>query len=519
MYKIIYFLDYGESYGGAVHTLLEQAKLVRAAGNSIQIFISDYHGNTLDEGYRQVLTNRNIEVHSACFQLSSQPEDIDLICLSDFYEEVKARVQAYSPDLIHSVQLNPMAELISRELDIPHIMNIYPLSKDFFKIKYMNIFAHYHICDSVYWAKQWQEFWHTDYACIRTAVANAPLKKKNRFSNELNCLCVGSIYAGKNQLEVIKGFHKALLVGFHGKLLLYGYAEGAYASQCKNYIIENQLSSNIFIMGFQSDMASVYQNGDILICGSCRESYPNVISEAMTNGLIVLSTPVGGIPEVIRDGENGYLTEGIQADSIANGLIRIMEDIHKGRAEDIRNQGYVASEQHHSPAIIREEIINYYRYVIQDYKYFKSKERPTITEVLRQYSPIIDFFKQNRNLFSEERQVALKLWYICSINDKINKAILQKKAFYVWGTGKLSRSVLEMLSAFWDNIVVKGMIDSNRQGTYDKYIIYRPEEVLSQENIIVILALYNGQWDVVSVLEKYQKVYLEDYFILTARAW
>ncbi len=63
-------------------------------------------------------------------------------------------------------------------------------------------------------------------------------------------------------------------------------------------------------------MSTVYIQNDILLCGSTRESYPNAISKALADGLAVISTPVAGVPDVIEDGINGYLSKGYSAEDI-----------------------------------------------------------------------------------------------------------------------------------------------------------------------------------------------------------
>jgi len=50
-----------------------------------------------------------------------------------------------------------------------------------------------------------------------------------------------------------------------------------------------------------------YKNADIYILPSYNEGLPMSILEAMTYCLPIISTPVGGIPEAVHDGVNGYL--------------------------------------------------------------------------------------------------------------------------------------------------------------------------------------------------------------------
>ena len=54
-------------------------------------------------------------------------------------------------------------------------------------------------------------------------------------------------------------------------------------------------------------MAAWYDRGTVLVCSSAAEGTPNPALEAAACGCTVVSTPVGNMPELIRDGENGFL--------------------------------------------------------------------------------------------------------------------------------------------------------------------------------------------------------------------
>jgi glycosyltransferase involved in cell wall biosynthesis len=58
-----------------------------------------------------------------------------------------------------------------------------------------------------------------------------------------------------------------------------------------------------------SRMAEWYQSGTVLVCASSSEGTPNPALEAASCGCAVVSTPVGNMPELIRDGVNGRLVE------------------------------------------------------------------------------------------------------------------------------------------------------------------------------------------------------------------
>ena len=60
-------------------------------------------------------------------------------------------------------------------------------------------------------------------------------------------------------------------------------------------------------LGWQDDIAAVLAELDLLVIASKAEGMPRVMLEAFSAGVPVVAFPVGGIPEVIRDGETGFL--------------------------------------------------------------------------------------------------------------------------------------------------------------------------------------------------------------------
>jgi glycosyltransferase involved in cell wall biosynthesis len=59
----------------------------------------------------------------------------------------------------------------------------------------------------------------------------------------------------------------------------------------------------------REEMTRLYSAADMLLLTSSREGFPLVIMEAMAQGVVPLATAVGGIPEQLRHGENGWLLE------------------------------------------------------------------------------------------------------------------------------------------------------------------------------------------------------------------
>lgn len=76
--------------------------------------------------------------------------------------------------------------------------------------------------------------------------------------------------------------------------------------------------------GSVDDMASCYANADILVLTSDHEGTPNVVIEAMASGLPVVATLVGGLPEIVRNGESGILVDPNDEDALARATVVLM---------------------------------------------------------------------------------------------------------------------------------------------------------------------------------------------------
>lgn len=75
-----------------------------------------------------------------------------------------------------------------------------------------------------------------------------------------------------------------------------------------------------------SDMKLVYQQSDILVLTSDFEGTPNVVLEAMASGLAVVATSVGGVPEIIRDGDTGYLVPPQDGEVLTERLLALIDN-------------------------------------------------------------------------------------------------------------------------------------------------------------------------------------------------
>lgn len=92
-------------------------------------------------------------------------------------------------------------------------------------------------------------------------------------------------------------------------------------------IKDYKLANVVSIIGFTKDVSSIYENADICLVPSVRaDPFPTTVLEAMSCSLPVIGTDLGGIPEMIDDGETGYLIPRNEPKKFANRLGALIDN-------------------------------------------------------------------------------------------------------------------------------------------------------------------------------------------------
>ncbi len=115
----------------------------------------------------------------------------------------------------------------------------------------------------------------------------------------------------------------ASLLDSHPTATLRIVGDGARRGELKSLageLFSGNRRQQVHFEGERLDVEAVLQSSDILVLSSIREAMPNVILEAMATGLPVISTHVGGIAEMVAQGETGLLTPAGDAQAMAEAM-------------------------------------------------------------------------------------------------------------------------------------------------------------------------------------------------------
>ena len=120
------------------------------------------------------------------------------------------------------------------------------------------------------------------------------------------------------------------------KVLIVG--KGNMRPNLERKVKELELEEYIVFTGFRTDVYSIMKQIDFLVHTSLWEGFGFVIAEAMAVSKPVVSTNIGAIPELIREGETGYLAESEAPVDIADKMLKMIENNNKTKMGELGRQ-------------------------------------------------------------------------------------------------------------------------------------------------------------------------------------
>ena len=235
------------------------------------------------------------------------------------------------PHIIHShlLKANWVGRIIARINKIPEISTIHTVSTFLSPIevlleRYTAPLASVNVCCSKYvaldnTAKIKRPFNYYIYNGIDTSVN--PLKKT---INPYKLLVVSRIdLKQKAFLELIEAIN--ILKDKRKRFTLDIYGEGKDIKTLEKKIKKFGLEKSVTLKGFIIKPINIMPRYSVFVLPSKIEGLPISILEAVSSGLVVVASNVGGIPEIIEDGETGFLIDGYSPESIEKALCRVVD--------------------------------------------------------------------------------------------------------------------------------------------------------------------------------------------------
>jgi glycosyltransferase involved in cell wall biosynthesis len=138
--------------------------------------------------------------------------------------------------------------------------------------------------------------------------------------------CVAGLRPQKNHRLLLQAFAQAAPQLPDALLLLVGppdRLDPAYAESLKALAQELGLGQRVRFLGSRADVPDILRASDVFVLSSDYEGNPLSVLEAMAAGLPVISTAVGGVPELVQHGATGLLVPAGDACSLAEAIAQL----------------------------------------------------------------------------------------------------------------------------------------------------------------------------------------------------
>ena len=149
--------------------------------------------------------------------------------------------------------------------------------------------------------------------------------KKNFDEKDTLVGYIGRLSEEKGTLNFVKAIPEILEESGETEFLIGG--DGQLRDKIEEYLDVASLNDKVKLAGWipHNNLPDYLNKLKLLVIPSYTEGLPNILLEAMACGTPVLATPVGAIPDVVKDGETGFILEDNSPKCIAKNVVRVLE--------------------------------------------------------------------------------------------------------------------------------------------------------------------------------------------------
>lgn len=194
-----------------------------------------------------------------------------------------------------------------------------------------------------------------------------PAESKSKVKSELGfnekdklILYVGRLYSRKGLFTLMNSIPRVVRKFRNVKFVVSGKGLRNEKEKLTRYAEKLGVKDNIIFTGYFPDkkLPKLYQAADIFVFSTIYENLPFAILEALASELPVVTTGVGGIPEVIDDGKNGFLVAPFNPVELADKVLHLLEN--PAVASEVGHSGRMTVERRFDWRIMVKKVIDVY---------------------------------------------------------------------------------------------------------------------------------------------------------------
>lgn len=173
-------------------------------------------------------------------------------------------------------------------------------------------------------------------------------------------LIVGRLSKEKDHQTLLSAIHR-LPADLQTHLVVVG--DGPERSNIETTIRNLGLQDRVSLVGHQRSAEPYYGIADLAVLSSLSEGSPNALLEAMVTSVPVVATSVGGIPEIVRNGESALLVEAGDAAAMCEAMASVLRSDEL--TQSLKNQARSLIQTRHTPAARASQLASIYRRLVR----------------------------------------------------------------------------------------------------------------------------------------------------------
>jgi glycosyltransferase involved in cell wall biosynthesis len=145
--------------------------------------------------------------------------------------------------------------------------------------------------------------------------------------DDIAVLSVGRLYARKGLFTLIESMPAVVRRFPRVKFIISGKGQSNEMKKLVSHATRLGVRDHIVFTGYFPDrkLPRLYQAADVFAFSTFYENLPFAVLEALSTGLPVVTTRVGGIPEMIEDGKNGFLVQPFNSRELSDRVVYFLE--------------------------------------------------------------------------------------------------------------------------------------------------------------------------------------------------
>lgn len=193
---------------------------------------------------------------------------------------------------------------------------------------------------------------------------NSPLRTELAPNGERLLVHVSNFRPVKRPLDCIEIFARVVQTNLKARLIMVG--DGPELSAARHRARQLNVFESVSFVGKQAKIADYLAIADVFLLPSEQESFGLAALEAMACEVPVVASRVGGVPEVVTDGVDGYLSEIGNTEKMSQDAIGLLQNEELRRAFGVRARQSAVSR--YSTALVIPKYIEFYEKILGKFK-------------------------------------------------------------------------------------------------------------------------------------------------------